>query len=160
MRGLHLNVRAIILIALLFLPFCKSIQRGGEQKALEISKNLDDAAEDLDDAEEELEKSSATPEQKASIKSKIQSGRAKVLEQRPAIVDIGKASDTNADIADKLQAQVKELELYYWVFWGAVALIGLGLALYGKLKTSLWLSVLGGLITAAALAMGIKRVFF
>lgn len=126
---------------------CKSIQYGGEQKATEINTDLS--------------KVMALISGDAGISPEIKEASLEILGKTiPKVNKLGADHDMNAKIAEQKSAEVKELEPYYWIVWGAVGLAGVGLIAYGALKSALWAKIMGGLMTAGSLAMGFKKLFF
>lgn len=102
---------------------CASTRGSGAERAEKINDNLDSAVKDLSSAEDLVDRSNATPEQKAAIKSKIESGKQKVHDQKPAITKIGTDVDVNKKIADENKA---DAEAYHAIIW-TVSIIGIAL---------------------------------
>ena len=102
---------------------CASAVGGGQLRAAEATKGLDEALDDIDAAKYAVNKSSATPEEKAAITDRLNKAKAPVQAAKPVVGQLGKDVDHNQSVAISNEAKAKAMNLI--IAFLALSAIGL-----------------------------------
>jgi hypothetical protein len=139
-------MRSAFIILFLLCVGCRSTQVKGRETAAEIKVETGKVWE--------LVANSTLPEE---VKKAVKESLGKIDEKSTTL---GEKVDEQAEDITELKEEVAENDFYFWLVRGLVGFAGACAVGYGTLKGSWLFKIVGGLATAAALFMGVKKVLF